>query len=363
MSLKVLMTADTAGGVWVYAVSLCAGLAEADVSVLLVALGTPTPEQRAEAEALPNVQLLVRPSRLEWMEEPWHDLDELAVELVTLAHDYGCDLVHLNHLVHGHLDWPCPVVCAVHSCVWSWFDAVKGGPPPAEWNKYRSRVAQSLRAADHVVAPSHWMLEQAWRFYGPLRDASVIANGSAAPLGDPASVRTGVLAAGRVWDEAKNLAPLADLAPALTEPLAIAGPHRPPGAEGWAALESAAGYLGSLSQPELWARMREARLFAAPARYEPFGLGVLEAARSGCALVLGDIPTFRETWQGAASFVDPRRPDTWHQTLDSLLVDDVRRQRMAMAAQRRARTYTRARMADAHLQLYGQAAGADLELI
>ena len=34
--------------------------------------------------------------------------------------------------------------------------------------------------------------------------------------------------------------------------------------------------------------------------YEPFGLSILEAAASGCALVLGDIPTLRENWSEAA---------------------------------------------------------------
>jgi glycosyltransferase involved in cell wall biosynthesis len=40
------------------------------------------------------------------------------------------------------------------------------------------------------------------------------------------------------------------------------------------------------------------------ARYEPFGLAVLEAAQAGCAVVLSDIPTFRELWDCAAVFVD-----------------------------------------------------------
>ena len=44
-------------------------------------------------------------------------------------------------------------------------------------------------------------------------------------------------------------------------------------------------------------------IFVSVSRYEPFGLAVLEAAHAGCALVLSDIPTFRELWQGAASFV------------------------------------------------------------
>ena len=48
-----------------------------------------------------------------------------------------------------------------------------------------------------------------------------------------------------------------------------------------------------------------AAIYALPARYEPFGLSVLEAAQHGCALVLGDIDSLRENWDGAALFVDP----------------------------------------------------------
>ena len=45
------------------------------------------------------------------------------------------------------------------------------------------------------------------------------------------------------------------------------------------------------------------------ARYEPFGLAVLEAAQAGMRLVLSDIPSFRELWDGAATFVASRRAD------------------------------------------------------
>ena len=48
-----------------------------------------------------------------------------------------------------------------------------------------------------------------------------------------------------------------------------------------------------------------AGIYALPAVYEPFGLSVLEAALSGCALVLGDIPSLREIWGDAALFVPP----------------------------------------------------------
>ncbi len=69
--------------------------------------------------------------------------------------------------------------------------------------------------------------------------------------------------------------------------------------------------------------MGEAAIFAHPARYEPFGLAVLEAAMAGCALVLGDIPTLRELWDGAAVFVAPGRPDRLGEALAALAADEA----------------------------------------
>lgn len=339
------MTADTAGGVWIHALSLCAGLAAAGVSVRLVALGRPSPEQRDGAARLCNVELVVRPVRLEWMPEPWCELDALEPDLLELS--ASADLVHLNHLVHGHLDWRRPVITVVHSCVSSWFEAVRGVPAPPEWDTYRQRVARSLSASDHVVAPSAWMLEQAGRHYGPLHGRSVIANGSDAPMGAPDGARTGLLAAGRVWDEAKNLGALIALAPRLEAPLRIAGPRQRP--HGTAV---AVDGVQNLHQQALWAEMRRAGIFVAPALYEPFGLGILEAARSGCALVLGDIPTLREIWGDAARYVDPRRPDEWVRVLDDLAAHDDERIRLAHAARARAAGYTLERMAQCYLALY-----------
>ena len=37
-------------------------------------------------------------------------------------------------------------------------------------------------------------------------------------------------------------------------------------------------------------------MYAATARYEPFGMEVLEAALSRCAIIANDIPSFREIW-------------------------------------------------------------------
>jgi glycosyltransferase involved in cell wall biosynthesis len=95
-----------------------------------------------------------------------------------------------------------------------------------------------------------------------------------------------------------------------------------------------------------------AGIFAAPARYEPFGLAILEAAAAGCALVLGDISSLRENWDGAALFVDPEDPPSLHAAIHALISTAEERTRLAAAARCRARRFTMDRMARAYAALY-----------
>ena len=96
----------------------------------------------------------------------------------------------------------------------------------------------------------------------------------------------------------------------------------------------------------------ETAILAAPALYEPFGLGVLEAAQAGAALVLGDIPTLRELWDGAATFVDPRDHTDLAHTLRGRLNSRDALRRAGALAQERARAYTVGAMVDGTLAMH-----------
>ena len=98
--------------------------------------------------------------------------------------------------------------------------------------------------------------------------------------------------------------------------------------------------------------LRSASIYAFPARYEPFGLSVLEAALAGCALILGDVPSLHELWDGAAVFVSPDQPQTLRLAVEGLIEDAELRQALAMRARRRALTFTPRRMALEYLQVY-----------
>ena len=59
--------------------------------------------------------------------------------------------------------------------------------------------------------------------------------------------------------------------------------------------------------------------FVFPSRMEGFGLPVLEAAASGCPVILSDIPAFRELADSWAKFFDPTSPDNLALALTQIL--------------------------------------------
>jgi glycosyltransferase involved in cell wall biosynthesis len=100
--------------------------------------------------------------------------------------------------------------------------------------------------------------------------------------------------------------------------------------------------------------MARAAIYAAPARYEPFGLSALEAALCGCALALGDIPSLREVWGEAAVFVPPDDAEALRDVLEGLIANARLRREYAARARRRALEYSPRRMADGYLAAYSE---------
>jgi len=354
--MKVLMTADTVGGVWAYALELIATLAPHDVEVILCTMGAPvTAGQRREVAALRNATLYDSAFRLEWMDDPWTDVYRAGDWLLRLEDDLRPDIVHLNCFALGALPWRAPVMVVGHSCVLSWWRAVRGEDAPPTWDRYRYEVTQGLRGADLVLAPSRAMLAALERHYGPLARAGVVYNGVEPAPFAPRAKDPFILSAGRLWDDAKNLRALDAVAPRLDWPVYVAGDTTfgttgdPSGAEIVPANVLCLGRLGRRHLANWYAR---AAIYALPARYEPFGLTALEAGLAGCALVLGAIDSLREIWGEAAILVPPDDHVALQEHLNALVADPAARQAWGMRARRRALEYAPSRMALGYLDAY-----------
>lgn len=352
--MRLLMTADPVGGVWTFALELCARLARQGVEITLATLGAPlTSAQRSAAAALDGLELAQSTFRLEWMAEPWADLERAADWLLRLEREHRPDVVHLNHLVHGELPWRAPVLVTGHSCVASWWQAVHGTALPPQWATYALRVSRSLQAADCVSAPTRAMLSQLCRHYGPLPRSAVVPNGRDPTLfAQRRPKECLVLCAGRLWDAAKNAQALAAVAPHLEWPVCIAGECVSP--DGSRAEVGAANLhlLGRLAPEELALWFQRAAIYALPARYEPFGLTALEAALSGCALLLGDIPSLREVWGDAAWYVAPDDAAQLRERLSQLAHDCAARTTLAARAAQVAARLSPESTARGYLNLY-----------
>jgi glycogen(starch) synthase len=351
---RVLMTADTVGGVWTYACELAQALAPHGVEITLAAMGGElSPAQARRAAAIPSLDVFESSYALEWMAEPWRDVDAAGDWLLELAARVRPDLVHVNGYAHAALPFKAPVVVVAHSCVWTWTRAVRGRDPGPEWNEYRRRVIAGLSAADLVIAPTQAILAAVLDAYGLRLRTQVIPNACATASWRPGKKARIVLSAGRLWDEAKGLADLQACARLVRWPIVIAGPTVAPGG---LAPVSAEGLhaLGELAPRQLAAWMARAAIYALPARYEPFGLSVLEAALSGCALVLGDIPSLREVWGDTAVYVPPGDPEALGFALNVMRCDLLGCGVYAARARARARAMTPARMATAYRAAYAE---------
>lgn len=343
------MTADAVGGVWTYALELARGLAAQGTEILLAVIG-PEPEisQRAEAATIDGLSLATTGLELEWRDRAGPLTPGQARVLLALEQEFRPDLVHCNGFREAAAGFAAPVLVVAHSCVATWWRACRGEDMPSEWAAYARGVRAGLAAADAVVTPTKaflWDFSEAW---GPLRSAQVVHNGlDPTPLA--ATGRQGViLAAGRLWDEAKNVEALTAAAPALPWPVHVAG--EPPRDS----RERCVRYLGRLPRDELRRRMAEAAIFAAPARYEPFGLAILEAAAAGCALVLGRQASLVELWDGAARFVPAGDPGALRETLLDLIANPGELARLGVGARRRAAEFGRGRMVEGYRARYAE---------
>jgi glycosyltransferase involved in cell wall biosynthesis len=76
---------------------------------------------------------------------------------------------------------------------------------------------------------------------------------------------------------------------------------------------------GRVSDSELVWYYRNALAFFSPSLYEGFGVPALEALKFRCPLYLSNIPVYREIFDGAAVFLDPKELGDWSAAMAAAL--------------------------------------------
>lgn len=358
--MRVLITADTVGGIWTYARELVTGLVRRGVEVTLVSFGhIPEPRQLVWLDGLRHVDFRPTAFRLEWMQDAAEDIEASSEYLMAVIRETSPDVLHLNQFCYGALAVDIPKIVVAHSDVVSWWVAVHGAlPPRSHWMEwYRETVQAGLDRATTVIAPSRWMMSQIETHYGPRLQRGIIYNGRNPQCFNPhAGKEELVLTVGRLWDAAKQVSLLTKCD--CGWPVIIAGETQHPdeayrGDAMHMVCEGTLELRGKQNAEQLRSLFAGAALYAATSRYEPFGLALVEAALSRCAIVANDIPSFRELWGETVCYFQPDDATSLRATIDRLRADTaLRRQYAELAYQRARRRYTAERMVDEYLQTY-----------
>ncbi|MGN6549528.1 MAG: glycosyltransferase family 4 protein [Pararhizobium sp.] len=348
--LKVLMTVDAVGGVWRYAMDLARSLSSRGIRTTFVGLGPrPTVRQAVEAQEIGGFVWLDQP--LDWMVEDREALAGVPQALSELAVNIGADLLHLNLPSQAAgLDCALPTLVVSHSCIATWWEAVKATPLPEGWQWQRACTQAGFAAADRIVAPSRSHARAIASVYEGLSDVTVVHNAASGPRKTDIKADY-VFAAARWWDEGKNGATLDAAARFIRWPVVTAGAATGP--NGQSVTMRHVTFEGELAHSATMGLVQKAGIVVSPSLYEPFGLAVLEGASAGAALVLSDIPTYRELWEGAAVFFEPRDPRALARAVNALIVDPKLRFGLGDKAHQRSRAYAPAAQATRMCALYG----------
>jgi glycosyltransferase involved in cell wall biosynthesis len=362
--MHVLVTADTVGGVWTYTRELITGLVQRGVTVTLVSFGgIPSAARTRWMVRLPRLSYYPTAFKLEWMQDSMADVQASSAQLQAIIRETKPDLLHFSQFYYGSLKCDLPRIVVAHSDVVSWWVAVHGRQPPeTSWMTwYREIVTRGLAGATAVIAPSQWMLDQVERYYVRPACAAVIHNGRSPALfnaGLPKEVK--IVSAGRLWDQGKNAGLL--LAAEMPAPVQIVGANQAPGTRGdrfTANARAGVDLRPLLDEEQIAATLARTAVYAAPSRYEPFGLAPVEAALSGCALVLSDISPFRQLWEDSVVFFANNDAHDLQRAL-ALLIDrpGLREQYAKLGHDRALAKFNAARMTDEYLELYKTLSGA-----
>jgi glycosyltransferase involved in cell wall biosynthesis len=333
------------------------GLIRRGNQVVLVSFGGLPAEAQSEwTKCLPELDFRPTAFKLEWMQESAADLESSAEFLLRVITETKPDLLHSNQYCYGALRCDVPKVVVAHSDVVSWWIAVHGQEPkPGGWiDHYRETVTRGVEGADAVVGVTRWMLGRIERHYAHPRLGLVIYNGRSRDLFLPETPKEEfALSVGRLWDQAKQMNLLSEISSPI--PLFIAGAEEHPEGRAGGAKHNALGvkFLGVQQQEEMRELYACAAVYVAASCYEPFGLAALEAALSGCAILVNDIETFREVWGDAALYFERNSAQDLERKLYALQSDKGLREHYSQRVLRRAgERYAADRMVREYLDLY-----------
>ena len=136
--IRLLITADAAGGVWTYALEMARALSAYDVATTLAVLGNaPSESELSQARSISGLDIELTNLPLDWTAANASEVADAGDKIADLARRLNVDLVQLNApALAASAAFPAPTIGVFHSCVATWWEPVHGNvalPPDLAW--------------------------------------------------------------------------------------------------------------------------------------------------------------------------------------------------------------------------------------
>lgn len=354
---RILMTTAGRRREWEHSLDLAAALGRCGIEVALAVLGpAPSRQQLDRAHLHSNIQVYQGSFSGRWSDDAWDDVERAGDWLVRLERSLEPDLVHLHAYPLGAFPFRAPHLLVGHDCPVCRSRALRGEAPRFPWRRYMESAAEAFRSSRLVVVPTATALEELSALFGLLPDTRLIPAGRNARGLLPGAKEELVLSAGCYAEGDPGLGTVERIAGEIAWPVVILAD----GTQTPVASDRPVRIVDRPSPDSIASWYGRASVYAQPCRYTASGLGPLEAALAGCALVLGDVPALRETWEGAALFVQPGDPLDLRRALELLVSEPKGLRGLAQRARSRALLFSPERRAGAFLEAYADVVAGEV---
>lgn len=302
---------------------------------------------------------------------------------------FRCDLVHFPHF-NVPIFYRRPFIVTIHDLILLHYPTLRNTTKFAwlYWVKfaaYRLTIASAIRRAKHIITVSHFTERDLLKNYADSRGKISVTYEAADPFCFWMAKRRAALLFRRLHllSEAKEPRPEDRTHDIITPYFLYVGnayPHKNleflitaarfypkhrfviVGKEDYfydrlrakAQREKADNVLftGFVTDAELGTLYRHAALYLFPSFYEGFGLPPLEAMTYGVPVLSSDRASLPEILGEACVFFDPNRESSLRTSLDALLRDGKKREKLREAGYRRVASFRWDRMAEQTLAIY-----------
>lgn len=292
------------------------------------------------------------------------DISTLLLPREAEVNSPSFDLLHVQSTPYGAFAKKHPLVLTAHSPVLEerkFYRGLNSWKAPFAYRLER----RSLKKADRVIAVSRATHELLAEGYGvPREKLSLIPNGvdcgkfKPGVRSDPSPPK--ILICSRL-DPRKNISvgleALSEVGRKYEVRIIGDGPEKPRLEALGKKLTNRAHFLGRVEEAKLVDEFSTSDIFLSTSLSEGFGLSLLQAMASGCAVIASDIAAHRELVEHMKDGLVYSTKKELGENLELLMTDLVLMKRLGDAARRKALTFGWDRVAEATARLYSELLG------